>query len=85
MKIWRILSIALMFNFIVWSCSLLFIGGTAVDGRKENNIYYIDGRMGEVKVTAKTYYYSLFHTYFIYISGPILVFSLLKSREKEQQ
>ena len=84
-RFWKALAVVLMLNFIAWSVGLLVLGGEAVHGRIENQRYYVVGRSGSTEVSREAYNYSLYHTYSVFVLGPLCVVAILVAKRKKAQ
>lgn len=68
----------LLLNFFQFAGVSLAIGGTALNGKVENGIYYL-GEHGHYKeVSAALYYYSLGHGITVFGMGFVLFITVLR-------
>ena len=80
-RIWNFCIYLIMFNFIIWSWGLMYLGGEAVFGHVENGVHFLHSSRGDIEVTKEIYQYSLIHTYSVIFLAPLSLHSVLKSNQ----
>jgi hypothetical protein len=82
--LWRVVSFVCLFNFVICIMTHLFIGGSAVNGFSGAGKYFVANGAEITQVTRAVFYYSLVHSYSLYITHP-LAFIALYFADKEKK
>ncbi len=85
LKIYRIIYVSGMINFIIFASIALGLGGNAVNGKIENGHYFLISHGHFTEVTSSIFIYSKWHTYSLFVTHPLaMLFGYLYHRKKSQ-
>jgi hypothetical protein len=72
-------------NFAVFFVMALLLGGDAVSGKIESGRYYLSSHGRLTEVSRRTYFYSRYHTYSVWIMHPLAILSAIAAQSAKKK